>query len=482
MKKFYDRNEEIQALQKLLISSKKSARFTYIIGQRRIGKTSLVRHVYLDDPKNVKNTLYFFVERKTEDVLAREFSSLVAGKLGYAPDFTTIKDLLLFIFNTSNKQPLTVIFDEFQNFSYSAPSVFSSLQKIWDENKGTAKINLICVGSVYSFMEKIFASKHEPLFGRVTGKIVLKPLKSAVIKSMLKDKKVYSFEYLLELYSMFNGVAKYYEYLEEYELFGRTPQEIFERLFLQTDSPLTTEGKDLLVEEFGQDYQTFFSILEVISGEKSVSNQKIAKTVGINLNNVSTYLSRLERRYNLIKRETPLLVPVSKKGLYKIKDKFLKVWFSVVFPNFSLIESHQKEVMMKLFKERFQNIKGVAFEDLVGEIAGFNYKEFPYQKWGKYWDKGVEIDLLGFDPQKKEMLLGECKLRVSGNPKILITELQRKKAVLQEVYTGNKVIVALFVASPVKKDTIKEFAKEGVKVYDAKALDDLIDTGAPGGN
>lgn len=474
MKKFYDREEELRALSSLVKASKKSARFTYIIGQRRVGKTFLIRQAYLENVETAKSTIYFFVGRKTEEVLAKEFSNIVAGKLGYAPNFTSVTDLILFLFESSKKQPLTVVFDEFQNFYYSAPEVFSGLQKIWDENKHQAKINLICVGSVYSFMEKIFASRHEPLFGRVTGKIVLKPLKIPVIKTMLKDKKAYSFNYLLELYAMFNGVAKYYEYLEEYKLFGKTPQEIFERLFLETDAPLATEGKDLLMEEFGADYQTFFSILEVVAHEKSISNQKIANAVGLNLNNASTYLSRLEKRYNLIKRDIPLLVPASRKGLYKIKDKFLKLWFTVIFSNLSLVESGQKEAISKIFKDRFQNIKGVAFEDFVAELLASNYEQFPYSKWGKYWDKNVEIDLLGFAPEKDEMLLCECKSKLSGDYKALVGELARKKEVLQKVFEGKKVLLALFVADDVKKSALDFFDSNNIMVYDSKALDKII--------
>ena len=57
--RFYDREQEIDFLQETRETAKKVARFTVVTGRRRIGKTTLVREAYKDQP-----FVYFFVARK----------------------------------------------------------------------------------------------------------------------------------------------------------------------------------------------------------------------------------------------------------------------------------------------------------------------------------------------------------------------------------------------------------------------------------
>ena len=56
-------------------------------------------------------------------------------------------------------------------------------------------------------------------------------------------------------------------------------------------------GRNLLIEEFGKDYTTYFSILELIARGKS-SSSEIHPIIH---KNVSAYLDKLENNYNVIK-------------------------------------------------------------------------------------------------------------------------------------------------------------------------------------
>ena len=67
--RFYDRKEELDKLQEINGLSERMARMTVITGRRRIGKTSLVLKAYENDV-----LLYFFVSRKTEAELCRDFA------------------------------------------------------------------------------------------------------------------------------------------------------------------------------------------------------------------------------------------------------------------------------------------------------------------------------------------------------------------------------------------------------------------------
>ena len=62
--RFYDREQEIAFLRETRETAQRVARFTVVIGRRRIGKTTLIREAYKDEP-----FVYFFVARKAESDL-----------------------------------------------------------------------------------------------------------------------------------------------------------------------------------------------------------------------------------------------------------------------------------------------------------------------------------------------------------------------------------------------------------------------------
>ena len=70
----------------------------------------------------------------------------------------------------------------FKTFKRTNPSIFSEIQREWDLNKGTSKMNLIVSGSIYSLMHQIFEDRKEPLFSRAGQMIHLKPFEVEVLK------------------------------------------------------------------------------------------------------------------------------------------------------------------------------------------------------------------------------------------------------------------------------------------------------------
>ena len=69
MFKFYDRKNELQLLSKIKQNSSKIAQMTFVIGRRRIGKTTLLTKVH-----EKTTTLYFFVAKKNEALLCPRIS------------------------------------------------------------------------------------------------------------------------------------------------------------------------------------------------------------------------------------------------------------------------------------------------------------------------------------------------------------------------------------------------------------------------
>lgn len=97
-------------------------------------------------------------------------------------------------------------------------------------------------------MKKIFENNKEPLFGRLTSKIILKPFSVSTIKEILKDyNPKYTPEDLLAFYLITGGVAKYVALLMEA---GAVTFNQMIRYTIRPDSPFLSEGRDLLISEF----------------------------------------------------------------------------------------------------------------------------------------------------------------------------------------------------------------------------------------
>jgi hypothetical protein len=398
--KFYDRKEEIASLRKIRENAKENAQFTVVTGRRRIGKTSLVLTAYNDIP-----LLYFFVGRKSESLLCAEFRQEVESKLnikmgGTPANFAEIFDFLM---SLSKERSFTLFIDEFQNFARVNPAVFSDMQKIWDLAHSSSKINLIVCGSVYSMMTKIFRDKKEPLYNRQNRFMQIKAFKPSVLKGILHDYfPTYSNDDLLALYAFTGGVAKYVQLLVEDHAFT---VDAMIRSIISSDSVFINEGRSILIEEFGKDYDTYFSILSAIASghtRRSEIESLIGKEIG-------GYLTRLEDDYGIIKKEIPLgAKPLTKNAVYTIHDNFFTVWFRFVFKYGHMLEIEAYEQLRTLIRRDYATFSGKMLERYFYAAAAESGK---YTTLGRWWDrKGEnEIDLIAANEIDKTAEIFEIK-------------------------------------------------------------------------
>ncbi|MDR0865332.1 MAG: ATP-binding protein, partial [Candidatus Symbiothrix sp.] len=183
MLKFYDREKETVLLKKIEQKSLESAQMTFIVGRRRIGKTALLMHTFQG------KSIYFFVEKKNENLLCEEFANEIRNKLAVNifGEMRSFKDVFGYLMELSQTRHFTLIIDEFQEFRNINSSIYSEMQNVWDANKDKSKINLILCGSVYSIMKQIFENSKEPLFGRATARIHIKTFDIETIKGIIRD-------------------------------------------------------------------------------------------------------------------------------------------------------------------------------------------------------------------------------------------------------------------------------------------------------
>ena len=412
--KFYDRTTELQILEKNWKQSEKHSMMTTLIGRRRVGKTALLLKSVENEP-----VLYLYVTKDNEQVLCRKFQQLAQASLdlqlyGQVEDFGSLfKELMKY----GENHHFTIIIDEFQNLMGVNAAIPSVMQDIWDRNKDKTHVNLVLCGSIYSMMKRIFDHSDQPLYGRRDSHIRLLPFSIETLKHILLDHNPnYAPDDLLCLYMLTGGVAKYVALLMDAE--ATTKEKMFDYAF-SPDSPFLTEGTELLISEFGRDYGTYFSILQLIAGGMTTQNE-IDSIIG---KNTGAYLNNMNDEYLFISKNTPLL---SKPGIrnirWQIDDCFLRFWFRFVYPYQGLIESNRLALLKQYVNENYAQFTGRTLERYFQEKAIQSGK---FTKAGNWWDrKGKnEIDLVALNEFDKTALIAEIK---RNKDRISMKDLQDK--------------------------------------------------------
>jgi len=418
--KFYDRVKELETLAQIENQSTDTACFTIMVGRRRIGKTSLLLRSSED-----QRLLYLFVSRNNEAVLCSQFQQQASEALGLQiyGVINRFADLFEQLLIFAQKEHFTLIIDEFQEFDNINRAIFSEIQNLWDRYKDRIKMNFITCGSIYSLMTKIFENNKEPLFGRLTSKITVNPFTISVIKGILKDyNPAFTADDLLFLYMLTGGVSHYIALLMNAKAIS------FKKMLdfvTRSDSPFLNEGKELLVSEFGRDYSTYFSILQLIASGKTKQGE-IDVIIG---KNTGAYLANLENHYSLIMKNKPIFSkPESRNTLWAIGDNFLRFWFRFIYPNQALIEMGKMDILKLYISNNYEQYSGLVLEKYFRQKFA---EEETITSIGNFWDNTGEneIDLIALNDFDKTATVAEVK----RNPKkISLQALAMKTTALQK--------------------------------------------------
>lgn len=380
--------------------SLKAAQFTVLTGRRRIGKTSLVLNAFSD-----ASLLYFFVARKAESELCQGYARQL-GQMSGLPvigEVSRFSEVFRYVMEMAKAKPVTLMVDEFQEFLKINKSVYSDMQDIWDRNKQDSKINLIVCGSVNSLMNKLFRDKKEPLYGRQTATMKLKPFTTSVLKEIIAEyNPSYSNEDLLALYLLTGGVAKYVEMFVDRGILSWADMldAVFER-----DSYFLDEGKAMLVEEFGRDYGMYFTILSLIAQGHNTRGD----IEGMLKTQVGGYLSKLIGDYELVAKRQPLFEKSPNKNVhYAIGDKFLNFWFRYIYKYDYMLEIGANDKLRQLAGKNYFTYSGQVleawFRDKLAETGGYTRIGYWHDRRGEN-----EIDIIAVDDLERRAEIYEVK-------------------------------------------------------------------------
>ena len=427
--RFYDREKELEILQRNWEQTEERGLLTVLIGRRRIGKTTLLRKSSDDGHTPL---LYLYVSKDNERVLTSKFQEAAEQVLGLQifGRIETFAQFFELLIRYGQEHHFTLVFDEFQNFIKVNPAIPSHIQDIWDHYHEKVKINMIACGSIYNMMHKIFDNEDEPLYGRQDCRLNMLPFRISVLKQILHDHNPqYTSEDLLCLYALTGGVAKYVSWLMDAKA---TTKPKMLRWVTQAGSPYLSEGTELIMSEFGKDYANYLSILQLIASGLTTQSE-IDGVIG---KNTGAYLENLETEYSYIHRHQPMFSkPNGRNSHWQLDDCFLRFWFRFILRNQALVEMERNDLLLEIVERGYE------------QYTGYVLEQYFRQKWmeeervtivGNWWDrKGEnEIDMIALNDIEKKAVIAEIKRqRKKLNP----TELAEKTAILGKELTNYSV-------------------------------------------
>lgn len=453
MEKFVDREEEMMTLQSEY--ERPGSSLVILYGRRRVGKTALISEFIKG-----KNALFFLASEESEAQNRTAFKEKAADFTGneLLRQFDAKSWDILFqtIMQTPFQEKPIIVIDEFQYIGKSNPAFPSIFQRIWEEQLKDRSVMVILCGSLISMMESQTLSYSSPLYGRRTAQIRLKQIPFRYYHEFFPDK---SPRELVEYYSVTGGIPKYIElFSESDDIYHAIQKNILNRSGYLYDEP------HFLLQQEVSEIGNYFSVIRAIAAGNSKLSA-ISTVLEVKSTSLTKYLKTLID-LDILEREVPVTEEnpeKSKKGLYKIKDNYLRFWFAFIYPNMSFIESGNSAIVLdKIRKSMVSGHTAFVYEDVCREqmwkLNANGSWPFHFSKLGRWWDSRNELDIAAIDPDGSNLILGECKFWQEPVGSNILYALEQKAATVEWRKDRRHTWLILFSAAGFT-DELKELAK-----------------------
>ncbi len=391
---FVDRELELSILDEAWVNR---PCLVVVYGRRRIGKTRLVLEWCR---RRFSSYVYYHALPAKHDVNLAGLAQAVEDGLGLRgfsraryPSLDALLESLAYRVSEA-----VIVIDEFTYWARAEPRVVGELQKFVDHVLPNTKLLVIVVGSLVGVMYRSVIGGGAPLYGRARYRIELRELEPWCLPRfypwMRRDD-------LVRVYALLGGVPYYHTLVGK----GWTIDDILVKLFLSPSAPLRDEVLFVLREEF-RDPSTYYSVLKAIAQGASTPSS-IAEATGIHRQHVSKYLNVLEK-LGFVEKERILF---AKKSRYRIKDKLMHTWFTVIEPTITRYSYIDPSEVLPRVRERVEEYVAKVFEELCFEYVRWlrSRKIIEFDEVGKFVHKGIEIDIVALDRGKKIAYLFEVK-------------------------------------------------------------------------
>jgi len=464
MDQFVDRETELACLTECYDSS--DAELAVIYGRRRLGKTGLVKQSLQDRD----DAVVYQARQKTRSLQLDQFASIAAEthpglsrlQLDWEPLLGYLAD-----------QDAIVVLDEFPYLIEEDESLPSVLQAMFDYELEDSAATFVLVGSSISMMEEAALLGNSPLYGRASTKLDVRQLPFAASMEFFDDVEPAE---QIHYWGIFGGTPYY---LEEAATADTLAEAVFETILTQHGS-LHNDPEYVLRMELTEPSR-YFAILEAIAGGATTRNE-IAQKTGIDTNQLSKYLSRLDR-LRLIERHVPITEDKqrSRRGRYRLLDPLFRFWFRFVYGSGRRYDAIGPESFEAFIKPALADFVSPVFERLCQDALRELYPDQTITDVGQWWYQDHEVDVVGLTTEET-LIVGECKFQQSPIGYNALASLQSHTEELRWTPSGGdrRCEYVLFSRSGFKP-SVQEAATErdDIRLVD---LDELVDAlGSPVG-
>jgi AAA+ ATPase superfamily predicted ATPase len=435
---FYNRESELRRLDRFLAAE--GGGLSVVYGRRRCGKSTLLRralgagHVYvLADQREAP-----FQIKSVAGVLSLLFPAFERA------EYAGWDDLFAALY-ARPPVPLCICLDEFPYLVQSSPELPSVLQRYVDRTDGWIK--WILCGSSQRMMQGLALDRTAPLYGRARELLRITPLRAGWITKALK----LSPDAAVEAFSIWGGVPRYWELVADYE----TSRDAIVDLVWDQQGVLHEEPMRLLLDDMRSASQPY-SILSLIgAGCHRVS--EIAARSGKPMTSIMRPLTQLcELGY--VRRDIPFGEQGrnSKLSLYRMDDSFMRFYFRFVLPYQSaLAQGVLKDAEAAWHTGRVHHV-AACWEQLARlSVPWLNVSDRSWGAASAWWNRAggdVEIDVMAFSTDGKEVLAGECKW-LEKKQSVDVSAIDRRlrdRVAAMPLASGKRVITACWLGGGVR--------------------------------
>jgi len=355
-----------------------------VYGRRRVGKTRLIGEW-------LKSCDGFYTQaiEATRELQIQQVFQDISGRLETRFVPKTWPELLEVL--ALQKRRWVLCIDEFPYLTAVDPTLPSQLQR-WIDHSLPRGCLLILSGSSTRMMHDLFLHRAAPLYGRARKLIQIRPMRYRAFCQACgqNESDLESFE----KFSCVGGIPKYWEFVDP----KQDVVALAEALYFGFAPYMEQEPQRILRDE-GISGLGATAALEAI-GRGAERPSEIASRLGTAQTNLSRLLQQL-LDLSILERELPYgeSVRSTKKTYYRIHDPTLRFWYRVFSPHQSRWRTYGRALKRKLIHDHAATV----FEDVCrGRFPGAR----------RYWERGVELDLVAQDPEDgKQLLVAEVKWR-----------------------------------------------------------------------
>jgi AAA+ ATPase superfamily predicted ATPase len=416
---FYGRADELRTVTQII--SRNRWYFAKLTGRRRIGKTTLIQKAI----QAAGDRPVFYVQIPDSGpagVLSAVDDAM--GTFGVPNDrFPRPRDFgeLARFVSSLARAGYAVVLDEFQYFNRLHLRPFCSFLQAEVDNLASdaARVpgGLLVLGSIHNEMMAVLEDRSAPLYSRATDEINLTHLDIASLKALLREHADLAPDRLLFLWTLFEGVPKFYRDCYEQGVLNQDRQTLLRRIFFESSSPLRTEAENWFLKELRGHYDVVLKFVARHAG--CLHNElmgQIQQVGGESSQQVGGYLKVLSERYRLIEKKLPVFAgEKARRGRYYLTDNFLRAWLAALAGPVAALNFRPVEQLVADADVRLHDVEGAAFEKLVGllyeERSRKGLGDFPLtDRVRGYWDRGdTEIDLVAINEGAGVIRFGSCK-------------------------------------------------------------------------